>query len=218
MRVAAIADVHSPRYLDEFKEAISKCKKPDLFLLAGDMVNFGKIEEYVNILKAITDQFGYSVPIVACFGNDEHGANPENMYDVVGNRIRFLDGDSDVVSHSGRKIGILGVPMLNVNRDQKDKSLEEIFEQKISVLAQHLGELKKTCDKTILLLHYSPLSTEAFPEAFSWWISKTFQEAQPDLIIHGHVHYAIKPEIRIGPTQIINVAYPATHRVTEFHI
>ncbi len=218
VRIAAIADVHCPRYLNEFKDALSKCKKPDLFLFAGDMVNFGKIEEYVNVLEAITDQFGHSIQVVACFGNDEHGANPQSMYDIVGERIMFLDGDSEVISHNGRNIGILGVPMLNVNIDHKDKSLEEIFEQKISVLAQHLADLKKTCEKSILLLHYSPLSTEAFPEAFSWWISKTFQEAQPDLIIHGHVHYAIKPEVRIGSTQIINVAFPATHKITEIRI
>ena len=90
MRIAAIADVHSPRYLNEFREALKKCKRPDLFLLAGDMVNFGKIEEYRNISDAITSQFGDSLPIMACFGNDEHGANSLQMRDIVGPRIRFF--------------------------------------------------------------------------------------------------------------------------------
>ncbi|MHA1908543.1 MAG: metallophosphoesterase family protein [Candidatus Thorarchaeota archaeon] len=218
VRVAAIADVHSPRYLHEFEEALSRCKEPDLFLLAGDMINFGKLEEYRNIASAITNQFGNRLPIVACFGNDEMGATQQSVYDIVGERIKFLDGDFLVIHHNDRKVGILGVSILNAIKNPEDKSLEDIFEEKIRHLARQLGELKRLSDKSILLLHYSPLSTETFPEAFSWWISKTFQEAQPDLIVHGHVHYAIKPEVRIGPTQIINVAYPATHKVTEFQI
>jgi predicted phosphohydrolase len=218
VRIAAIADVHSPRYLNEFREALTKCKRPDLFLLAGDMVNFGKIEEYRNILDTITSQFGESLPIVACFGNDEHGASPQDMSEVVGNRITFLDGDIEIHTFDGLKVGILGVPMLKFYSEQKDKSLEEIFEVKIKHLAQQLGTLKKSSDKTILLLHYSPLSNETYPETFSWWISQTFQEAQPDLIIHGHLHYAKRPDMRIESIQVMNVAFPATKNITEFQI
>ena len=172
MRIAAIADVHSPRYLDEFKEALSNCERPDLFLLAGDMIEFGKVWEYRNVADVITTRFDEDVPIVACFGNDEGELTSQEATDIVDNRIEFLDSSSEVVSHDGQDIGILGVPIVTVNNDM---SIEEIFESKISILAEHLGVLSKSCDKSILLMHYSPLSTETFPEAFSWWISKTIK-------------------------------------------
>ncbi len=218
VRRAAVADVHSPRYFNEFKEALASCQKPDLFLFAGDMVDFGKVEEYSAIADVIAKQFENDIPIVGCFGNDEKGASLQHVNTIVDGRIKFLDSETTVLTHRGRKIGILGIPVLNMNQDTKDRSLEEIFDKKIAYLSEQLISLYDSCDKTILLLHYSPLSTETFPETFSWWISKTFNKDQPDVIVHGHVHYAKKPIIRIGKTQLLNVAYPATRKVTEFQI
>ncbi len=216
MRIAAVSDIHSPRYISEFKNALSHIKIPDLFLLAGDMVDAGNINAYRNISNIITGLFGDELPIVACFGNDERGASIQDMKDIVGERIVFLDGNSVVIPCSDRRIGVLGVPILNVDRSPKDSTLEDVFEKRINQLARKLGELSRTCDQSIFLLHYSPLSTETYPEDFSWWVSKTFKEAQPDLVVHGHIHYAVKSEFRIGNTRVINVAYPSTRRITDF--
>ena len=218
VRIAAIADIHSPRYHREFKEVLSRCKKPDLFLLAGDMVNFGKIEEYRNVSEAIIHRFGNELPIVACFGNEERGVTPYDMMEIVGERITFLDGDSLTLDHNDRKIGILGVPVMDPVKSPKDKSLEDIFEEKIRHMGYHLGKLKESCDKVILLLHYSPLSSEAFPEAFSWWISEALETVSPNLIIHGHVHDAKTKKVEIEATTILNVALPVTGSVTELSL
>ncbi len=215
MRIAAISDVHSPRYLSEFKSALEKCESPDIFLLAGDMIDSGKIEEYSHVANAITNRFGKELPVIACFGNDEHGAPVESVQKIVGERITFLDGETTVISDKGTNLGILGVPVLDVANSPQDSSLEEIFENRIQYLAQRLGELKRTCDRSIVLLHYSPLSAETYPVSFSWWVSNTFKEAQPDLVVHGHIHYATNPDIRIGITRVINVAFPSTEKITE---
>ncbi|MDF1538372.1 MAG: metallophosphoesterase [Candidatus Thorarchaeota archaeon] len=215
MRIAAVSDIHSPRYFSEFKEALLVCERPDLFLLAGDMVDAGNVNEYRNISNAITELFGDELPIVACFGNDENGASIRDMKDIVRERIVFLDGDTTVIHYNGRKIGILGVPMLNVARAPKDSTLEDIFEKKIDNLTRNLGDLSKTCDQSIFLLHYSPLSAETYPEDFSWWVSRTFSEAKPELVIHGHIHWATKSETRIRNTRVFNVAYPSTRKITE---
>ncbi|MCK5239992.1 MAG: metallophosphoesterase [Candidatus Thorarchaeota archaeon] len=215
MRIAAISDVHSPRYLSEFKSALEKCESPDVFLLAGDMIDSGKIEEYRNIADAITNRFGEELPIVACFGNDEHGAQVESVQKMVGERITFLDGETTVISIRGTILGILGVPVLDVANSPQDSSLEEIFKNRIQYLAQRLGELKRTCDRSIVLMHYSPLSAETYPVSFSWWVLNTFKESQPDLVVHGHIHYATNPDIRIGIIRVINVAFPSTRKITD---
>lgn len=215
MKIAAVADIHSPRYLSEFKKALEKCERPDVFLLAGDMIDVGKIEEYSHISGAIIDRFGEELHVVACFGNDEKGIIQQSVQNIVEDRIMFLDGETVVISHNEGKLGILGVPLLDVTRNLWDRSIEDIFEKRIQHLARHLEELKMTCDRTILLLHYSPLSGEMYPETFSWWVSRTFKEAQPDLVVHGHIHYATKSYTMIGNTKVVNVAFPSTGKVTE---
>ena len=51
MKIIAVADVHSPKFLREFDESLSIHDRPDLLLLAGDMINFGKVTEYVAIVE-----------------------------------------------------------------------------------------------------------------------------------------------------------------------
>ncbi|MHA2386015.1 MAG: hypothetical protein ACXAEE_07380 [Candidatus Thorarchaeota archaeon] len=50
---------------------------------------------------------------------------------------------------------------------------------------------------------------------YSWWISKTIEDVQPDMVIHGHLHRASRLEIMIGRTRIINAAFPAVGKITE---
>jgi Icc-related predicted phosphoesterase len=52
-------------------------------------------------------------------------------------------------------------------------------------------------------------------DSFSWWISRAINEVQPDLVIHGHVHHSERLEVIIGKTRVINVAFPATKKITE---
>lgn len=215
MRIAAIADVHSPRYLNEFKESLVHCKTPDLFLLAGDMIDAGKISEYRNVADSISNRFGIDLPIVACLGNDEMNAEISTLFDAAKKRISFLENDSLVIHHEGTDVGIVGAPILDVSVECGEKNVESVFQKKIQKTAELLNTLTEVSDYTIFLLHYSPLSIDTYPEAFSWWVAEAFREARPDLVIHGHIHYAAKPEVRIGDTRIFNVAYPSTREITE---
>ena len=56
MRILAISDVHYPRFAEAFKSAIPNHERPDLFLMAGDMVNRGDADGYV-------DRFGQSLEV-----------------------------------------------------------------------------------------------------------------------------------------------------------
>ncbi len=215
MRVAAVADVHSPRFLSEFRHALTRCVTPDIFLLAGDMIEAGRLYEYQNIIKIIINHFGEEVPVIACFGNDENVENKEEIREVVKERICFLDGEITIISAKEIKIGILGVPLLDAANSLQDMTLESIVEKRINELSKRLEELKKRCHRTILLMHYSPISTETYPVSFTWWISRVFANVVPDIIIHGHIHYATNPETQIEDTRVVNVAYPATRKITE---
>ena len=75
VKILAVADVHSPRYLDEFAKALAQHEQPDAFLLAGDMINRGNAEEYTNVLNTIEKVLGTNFPIIACFGNEEYSGD-----------------------------------------------------------------------------------------------------------------------------------------------
>ncbi|MFW9921362.1 MAG: hypothetical protein ACFFED_17310, partial [Candidatus Thorarchaeota archaeon] len=170
------------------------------------------------IASAVTNRFGTDLPVVACFGNDENIEDKEDIREIVENRIIFLEGESRIIRVNNQEIGILGVPLLNVANSPQDMPLERVLKSRIGILAEKLRELKSTCQKAILLMHYSPISTDTYPASFTWWISEVFANVSPDYIIHGHIHYATNPEAQIGSTKVMNVAYPATRKITEINV
>lgn len=218
VRIAAVADIHSPRYLSEFRNALEECREPDIFLLAGDMIDSGRAAEYAHITDAIRSRFGQALPVVACFGNDEQRADTQDICNIGGNSIVFLDGETTIIPLRGLSIGVLGVPLLDASSRSQDRDLQEIFEERIQSLAQSLEQMERTCDFSVLLMHYSPLSTETYPDSFLWWMTHAFRQIQPDLIVHGHIHYETKPVTTIEKTRVVNVAFPATGKITEIEL
>ncbi len=222
MKVAAVADVHSPKYLGEFRNSLCRIEIPAVFLLAGDMVNFGRAAEYQNIIDAIDSILGADVPVVACFGNEEFRESRNNILDLTKNRISFLDGESLIIQNEEYRIGIVGAPaptdIIDASKGLNHQDIRGIFETRASLLSNLVKNASSQADQTVLLMHYSPLSERLNDEdasEYSWWISRVIKEAQPDLVIHGHMHGSKMLQTSIGRTRIFNVAYPASNAVTE---
>jgi Icc-related predicted phosphoesterase len=220
VRLAAVADVHSPKYLREFEHALSTIQKPDLFLFAGDMVNFGRAIEYQNVIEAIDSSIGTDIPIVACFGNEEHRERREVILSIVGARVNFLDEQNSIIEVNEKRIGIVGAAFPFSSRDRHDirtEGIQDIFESRVAKLSQLLDEVTEKSNYTILLLHYSPLveNSNDDMDSFSWWISEAIKESQPNLVIHGHVHNPKKRRVVVGDTLVINVAFPDYDKITE---
>jgi Icc-related predicted phosphoesterase len=218
VKVAAIADVHSPRYLDEFDKALSRCAPPDLFLFAGDMVNRGASEEYLKVLEAIDTHLGLNFPIISCLGNEDPTDIKEQTYQVTGERITFLNDSSITIKISGSRITIVGLsPSTNYQLDAQSTNFPEIqstFEVRTTRLTHLLQDATSSSDHTILLMHFSPL-LENNPREFSSWISNAVTNHPPLYIIHGHVHDATRVKVKIGATNIMNVALPVTGSITK---
>ncbi|MHA2379014.1 MAG: metallophosphoesterase family protein [Candidatus Thorarchaeota archaeon] len=224
VRIAAVADVHSPRFLNEFKISLSELKSPDILLLAGDIVNFGKALEYSNVIGAINSRLGTTLPIVACFGNEEFTGVRNDILELTKPRVTFLDDEAITINHGGFRLGIVGTHApFDSREDSKsgnDSDMRRAFERRARRLSRLLKDLVLKVDRTILLMHYSPLSkTKEEPNvnSFSWWISEATEDVQPDLVIHGHVHSPIRHSVIIGQTRTINVAFPARRKVTEIY-
>lgn len=224
--MAAVADVHSPRYLDEFSASLSRCKVPDLFLFAGDMIGSRSIDEYGRVVDAIESQFGTAVPIVACHGNEERRTVRGDVVHSADGRVRFIDGESFRFDAGRTRLGIVGVSTMIAEHAASGTadigSIGAAFERRIEKISKLLSDLSKASTYTILLMHYSPLADDRLVwkpgNTFSWWVSKCIEKTRPDLVLHGHVHIADRLETAVGGTRVINVAFPASGKVTVLEL
>lgn len=229
VRILAIADVHSPRFLNEFKGNLSAHKPPDVFLFAGDMINRGNAEEYTTILDTIEETMGDSFPIIGCFGNEEYSDVRKEIISIVDDRMVFLDEKSTIVELNGLKIGIVGtqgsLDKATSWQRRNISSVKGVFERRAKRAESLLKKIEKKVDHRILLMHYSPCLETCEGEeekSFSWLGSRKFYKIvtkqQPDLVIHGHVHNSVRHEVLIGKTLVRNVSLPAVGSITTLNL
>ena len=226
VKILAVADVHCPRYLSEFKQSLAQVSVPDVFFFAGDMINRGHASEYITLLDTIETTLGSGFPIIACFGNEEYNEVRKDILSIVGDRMLFLDEKSTVINSGIKQIGIAGTQgsldkATNWQR-RNIPSVKGVFERRARRAASLLKKLEKKVDKRILLMHYSPCLETCEGEeekAFSWLGSRKFyrvvRDLSPDLVIHGHVHNSTNHNAEIGSTMVYNVALPAVGSITE---
>jgi Icc-related predicted phosphoesterase len=229
VKLLAVADVHSPRYIEEFVGALAKHEHPDVFMFAGDMINRGSAEEYTTVLDKIEMALGPTFPIIGCFGNEEYSEVRKDIISIVGDRMTLLDEKSYIFESKGQKIGVVGtqgsLDKATSWQRRNIPSVKGVFERRAKRAASLLKKMKGKVDRRILLMHYSPCLETCEGEdtkAFSWLGSRKFYrvvvEHQPDLVIHGHVHNSTRHEVTIGSTLVRNVSLPAVGSITELNL
>ncbi|MGY5865026.1 MAG: metallophosphoesterase [Candidatus Thorarchaeota archaeon] len=211
MKIAAVADIHSPKFFNEFEKSMRDIKSPDLFLLAGDIVNRGKADEYPLVVDAIERLHG-DVPIVACFGNEEYTDSRDEIVSLVGNRVSFLDESTTTLTITDSIIKIVGASVI-LDRSLEISDIRTFFEKRADRVSRLLHDAGTDSSDVILLMHYSPL--EEKQQSFSWWVSRAIEDVKPTLIVHGHIHDSKEKKVVIGPTSVYNVALPAVGSITE---
>jgi len=204
MIIAAVSDIHSPRYFPEFLRALDGLdaleKKPQLMLIAGDMVNRGGAEEYERVYNAM---FGkVTCPIVACFGNNEY----QEIRDKLKARFRnvsFLDDQSTTValrvpgSPRDLVVGIIGTTGSLENPTPWQRAnvpgIERIYADRVAFVERQLITMR--ADYRIVLMHYAPTyrtlegENPSFYGSMGWNVyENVFIRHKPDLVIHGHSH------------------------------
>lgn len=219
MLIAAVSDVHAPKYYDQFVQALENFTiKPDLFLMAGDMIHRGSIEDYDKIYNAL---FGkVSCPMVACFGNSEF----EQIRDEVRKKyheIRFLDDQSAILEIGKKSVGIFGTTgslekptpwqLANIPNVQK------IFQERIELADKNLERMN--VNFKILMTHYTPTyktlegeNPNFFPSLGSNLYENVIIKRKPTLVVHGHTHHGIRM-VWIDSVPVVNVSFPVNHGI-----
>lgn len=220
MIIAATGDAHLPHYYEEFLSTLDRLTiRPDLFLIAGDMIDRGRVEEYEKIYNIL---FGkVQCPIVACFGNNEFAQLREDLRQRF-KEIKFLDDEYTVLNIKGVDVGIIGsTGSLDIPTSWQRRNvpnIEVIYKRRIALidsLFQRLLPMKLR----ILLIHYSPTykSLEGENPAFygklgTFRLENTLITRSPELVIHGHSHKG-KKFIWIDKVPVFNVAFPLNREI-----
>src|SRR6185437_2244842 len=111
MRIAAVADIHfSPPAYDRIRATLERVRdEADLLIIAGDLTNYGRVQEMESLLNALVR---LRIPIVAVLGNHDYesGQEAELMRMMTAEGVKVLDGtayERDGVGFAGTK-GFIG--------------------------------------------------------------------------------------------------------------
>ena len=215
--LAAVADIHAPRYLGLFEEALSAMLEqhgePEIMLLVGDAVEKNAHGELGKVLELLE---GLSCPILACFGNEEYEES-RDAYLSYG-RIRWLDDESAVLELGGLKVGLVG------SRGSLDRptwwqrthvpGIRATYRRRVKLIDGLLGRLR--ADVVVVMTHYAPTyrtlegeRERIWPEMGCRAYEAVMERRRPHLWLHGHAHRARVLEARVGDTLVVNVSLPA---------
>jgi Icc-related predicted phosphoesterase len=219
MIIAATSDLHLPKHYDEFMHALERMKKrPDIFLIAGDVVYQSDVNEYEKFYNLIFGKF--SCPIFACFGNNEFGKFREEVKSKYRD-IKFLDDEGGMVSVAGKTVGIFGTtgslesptPWQIANIP----NIENTYKQRVDIVDNALRRMQT--DLKILLMHYTPTfktlegeNPRFFPNLGSRVYENVINSRRPTMVLHGHSHRGLK-QAWIDTVPVFNVSFPVNKEI-----
>lgn len=224
--IAAVSDVHAPIYLSRFSSSISlRLSSADLLLFAGDMIYKGNINALSNVLNTIRKI--YKGTIVSTFGNEEFDELHERLRQKYKEIIWLMD-ETFYTTLNNKKVMIVGtrgsLQQPTSWQREKIKNIEQIYSNRVNKIRELLTK-RSEVDLVILLSHYATCRETVFGEeesAYPYLMDPRMEEVisltQPDIVIHGHAHNAIKLTCKVGKTLVYNVAFPARKAITMIEV
>ena len=219
--LAAVADIHAPRFLDLFKQALTALLEahgePDLFLLVGDLVAKNDHAQVSAVLKALET---LGCPVYACFGNEEYEDSKEAYLSYK--QICWLDDESTVIELGGLRVGLVG------SRGSLDRptwwqrthvpGIRALYRRRVKLIDELLAKLE--ADVVVVMTHYAPTyrtlegeKERIWPEMACRAFEEVIERRAPHLWLHGHAHKARVLETRLGDTLVVNVSLPARRSI-----
>ncbi|RDD54239.1 MAG: metallophosphoesterase [Candidatus Korarchaeota archaeon NZ13-K] len=221
MRILALSDVHAPVFLKELREAFSDCGTADLLLLAGDIVDRGRIEYYGEVVDILSST---GAKMIAVFGNDEFDDLKDELRRNL-TRVSFLDDERAILRIDDIMVGVVGsrgsLELPTVWQRRKIPNIDKIYEERVIILGEMLKELRGKVDITILLTHYATTTRTLRGENPRAWrylghrgFEKYLQDGLVDIAVHGHSHNGTRSAV-VGRATVYNVAFPLWRKVVE---
>src|SRR5437763_2518845 len=161
MRVAATADLHfTPARFSALHDQLNRVRdEADVFVLAGDLTNFGRPDEMEPLLNVLVR---LRLPVIAVLGNHDYESDRqvELMRMLSQEGIKVLDGSAyerDGVGFAGTKgfIGGVGRGVLTAFGEPEIKNFVGATIDETLKLERAMSQLRTK--KRVVVLHYSPI-------------------------------------------------------------
>jgi Icc-related predicted phosphoesterase len=220
MIIAAVSDVHSPRWYEEFVRAVDRMRiKPDLFVIAGDMIERGNIAEYERVYNALFGKF--NCHIVACFGNNEFDQFRQQLKAKFPD-IKFLDDEGTILRIGNISVGVVGTTgsLDTPTPWQKENmpNIEKTFQERVNIVDRMMRRMYGV-DFRILVSHYAPtyktLEGEN-PRFYGSMGSRMYETLlttiKPTVVFHGHSVRGKKMDW-VDTVPIYNVAFAVNREI-----
>ena len=229
LNIAAIGDVHSPKYLNLYKNLVSSVdwSKINILIFAGDMIFKGSVNEYSHVIN-ITRKY-FDGKILAVFGNEEYETLEEKIISNYSDEIEWLRDTGIMFTVDGFKIGIIGTRGIldrpTFWQRKNIPNIREKYSQRLRKLENVVSTFRKKCDLIILVSHYSVTyktlkgeREKTWPELGSTRMEKLLKKYGVEIAIHAHAHRSKVTMTRINGTSIYNVSLLATGKITTIKI
>ena len=217
MRVAATADLHfTPARFSALHDQLNRVRdEADVFVLAGDLTNFGRPDEMEPLLNVLVR---LRVPVIAVLGNHdfESGREVELMRMLTQEGIKVLDGSAyerDGVGFAGTKgfVGGFGRGVLTAFGEPEIKTFVRASIDEALKLERAMSQLRTK--KRVVVLHYAPISAtvegeapEIYPFLGTSRLAEVIDRHGADLVVHGHAHNGKCEGKTSGGVPVHNVA------------
>jgi len=217
MRIAAVADLHySPQTYDKIREQMTRVRDDaDLFVIAGDLTNYGRREEMDSLLTMLSR---LRIPIVAVLGNHDYesGQQDELAKMMTAEGIKVLDGsgyERDGVGFAGTKgfLGGFGRGILTAFGEPEVKNFVQFSIDEALKLERAMSQLRT--ERRVVVLHYAPISdtvkgepVEIYPYLGNSRLAEVVDRHGANLVLHGHAHHGSPDGKTTGGIPVHNVA------------
>src|SRR6202163_4404651 len=199
MRIAATADLHfSPERYAKLKDQLNRVRdEADVFVLAGDLTNFGRPDEMEPLLNVLVR---LRLPVIVVLGNHDYESDRqvELMRMLTQEGIKVLDGSAyerDGVGFAGTKgfVGGFGRGVLTAFGEPEIKTFVRAGIDEALKLERAMAQLR--AKKRVVVLHYSPVaetvqgeSLEIYPFLGTSRLAEIVDRHGADFVVHGHAH------------------------------
>ena len=199
MRIAATADLHfTPQRFGASHDQLNRVRdEADVFVVAGDLPNFGQPEEMEPLLSVLVR---LRVPVIVVLGNHDYECNKQDelIRMMTTGGIKVLDGSSyqrDDVGFAGTKgfVGGFGRGLLTAFGEPEVKTFVRAGIDEAVKLERAMSQLRTR--KRVVVLHYSPIAAtvdgearEIYPFLGSSRLAEVVDRHGADLVLHGHAH------------------------------
>jgi Icc-related predicted phosphoesterase len=217
MRIAATADLHfSASRQGILHDQFSRVRdEADIFVLAGDLTNYGQPDEMEPLLNVVVRS---RIPTVAVLGNHDYesGKQAELMRMMSSSGIKVLDGtayERDGVGFAGTKgfVGGFGRGVLTAFGEVEIKQFVQASIDEALKLERAMAQLRTP--KRVVVIHYSPIAStvqgeaaEIFPFLGTSRLAEVVDRHGADLVLHGHAHHGQLEGKTTGGSPVYNVA------------